>query len=112
EYYNSGGFYDARKRAFYIQDEWQPFDRLTLSLGLRRDDFHLNKADGSTLVDLKDNYAPRLGLTYDLWPDRSGKIRAFWGQYYLPVASNSSFRQASPEYYFRERWFYNGFDAN
>jgi len=112
EYYNSGGVYKARNRAFYIQDEWQPFDRLTLSLGLRRDDFHLNKADGSTLVDLKDNYAPRLGLTYDLWPDHSGKIRAFWGQYYLPVASNSSFRQASPELYFSERWFYDGFDEN
>jgi len=112
EYYNSGGFYKARNRAFYIQDEWQPFDRLTLSLGLRRDDFHLDKADGSTLVDLKDNYAPRLGLTYDVWPDHSGKIRAFWGRYYLPVASNSSFRQASPELYYSEQWFYDGFDDN
>jgi len=112
EYYNSGGNYDAQNRAFYIQDEWQPFDRLTLSLGLRRDDFALDKADGSPLVDLDENYAPRLGATYELWPDRSGKVRAFWGRYFLPVASNSSFRQASPELYFRERWYYDGFDAN
>jgi len=112
EYYNSGGNYDATNRAFYIEDEWQPLDRLTLNLGLRRDDFKLDKADGTTLVNLKENYAPRLGLTYDLWPDRSGKIKAFWGQYFLPVASNSSFRQASPELYFRERWTYNGFNAD
>lgn len=111
EYLNTGGSYDARNRAFYIQDEWQPVDGLTLSLGLRRDDFYLSKADGSTLVDLDENYAPRLGLTYEVL-EGAGKFRAFYGQYYLPVASNSAFRQASPELYFRERWYYDGFDAN
>lgn len=111
-YYTSGGGFDAKNRAFYIQDEWQPIDRLTLSLGLRRDDFGLSKGDGSPLVDLDENYAPRLGLEYEVWPDRSGKIRAFYGQYFLPVASNTAFRQASPEVYFRERWNYAGFDGN
>jgi len=111
-YYNSGGFYDATNRAFYIQDEWKPIDGLTLSFGLRRDDFKLEKADGSTLVKLDENYAPRFGLTYDLWPDNSGKFKAFWGQYFLPVASNTAFRQASPEIYFSERYRYTGFDGN
>lgn len=112
EYYNSGGVYKAQNRSFYIQDEWDVTDRLTLNLGLRRDDFKLDKADGTNLVDLGENYAPRLGGTYELFEDHSGKIRFFWGQYYLPVASNSSFRQASPELYYKERWFYNGFDGN
>ncbi|HTM95884.1 MAG TPA: TonB-dependent receptor, partial [Croceibacterium sp.] len=112
EYYNSGGLYDAKNRAFYIQDEWNVTDRLTLNLGLRRDDFKLSKADGSKLVDLGENYAPRIGATYEMWDDHSGKIKAFWGRYFLPVASNSSFRQASPELYFRERWYYNGFDGD
>lgn len=112
EYYNSGGLYDATNRAFYIEDEWNVTDRLTLNLGLRRDDFKLSKADGSNLVDLDENYAPRIGATYDLFDDHSGKIKAFWGRYFLPVASNSSFRQASPELYIRERWYYDGFDAN
>ena len=111
-YYNTGGSFDATNQAFYIQDEWQPFDRLTLNLGLRRDDFKLFKTDGSILVDLKDNYAPRLGAEYEIWPDRSGKLKAFWGQYYLPVASNTAFRQASEELYFRERFNYDGFDSN
>jgi outer membrane receptor protein involved in Fe transport len=112
EYYNSGGLYDATNRAFYIEDEWNLTDRLTLNLGLRRDDFKLSKADGSNLVDLDENYAPRIGATYELFDDHSGKIKAFWGRYFLPVASNSSFRQASPELYIRERWYYNGFDGN
>lgn len=112
EYYNSGGNYEARNRAFYIQDEWNVTDRLTFNLGLRRDDFSLDKADGTPLVDLDKNYAPRIGATYEMWEDHSGKFKAFWGRYFLPVASNSSFRQASPELYFRERYFYNGFDEN
>jgi len=112
EYYNSGGLYDATNRAFYIEDEWNVTDRLTLNIGLRRDDFKLSKADGSNLVDLDENYAPRIGATYDLFDDHSGKIKAFWGRYFLPVASNSSFRQASPELYIRERWYYDGFDGN
>ena len=111
-YYNTGGTFDATNKAFYIQDEWQPTDRLTLSLGLRRDDFSLNKGDGSLLVDLDENYAPRIGATYELWDDHSGKIKAFYGQYFLPIASNTAFRQASPELYFRERWNYNGFNSD
>jgi outer membrane receptor protein involved in Fe transport len=111
-YYNTGGTFDATNRAFYIQDEWQPFDRLTLSLGVRRDDFKLSKSDGSDLIKLDENYAPRIGATYDVWPDRSGKIRAFYGQYFLPVASNTAFRQASPEVYFRERFEFDGWDGS
>jgi len=111
-YYNTGGTFDATNKAFYIQDEWQPIDRLTLSLGLRRDDFSLNKGDGSPLVDLDENYAPRLSATYEAWGDRSGKFRVFYGQYFLPIASNTAFRQASPELYFRERFNYSGFDSD
>lgn len=111
-YYNTGGIFEATNKAFYIQDEWTPIDRLTLNLGLRRDDFSLNKGDGSLLVELKENYAPRIGATYEAWGDRSGKFRAFYGQYFLPIASNTAFRQASPELYFRERFNYSGFDSD
>lgn len=109
-HYNAGGMFDARNRAFYIQDEWRPIDGLTLSLGLRRDDFRVSKADGSELANLDENYGLRFGATYDVL-EGAGKIKAFWGQYYLPIASNTSFRQASPEVYFRERWHYDGFDG-
>ena len=111
-YYNTGGTFKAKNQAFYIQDEWRLTPRLTLNLGLRRDDFGLDKADGSTLVSLKENYAPRLSAEYRLWDDESGKIKAFWGRSFLPVASNTAYRQASAEYYFREKWFYDGVDAN
>ena len=111
-YFNSGGSFDSSNRAFYIQDEWDVTDRLTLNLGLRRDDFKVNKADGSLLVELKENYAPRLGFTYDLWSEQQGKVFGYFGQYYLPIASNTAFRQAGSEYFFRERFELLGLDSN
>ncbi len=82
-----------------------------MSLGLRRDDFGVDKADGTPLVRLDKNYAPRLGATYNLWDDDSGRIYGSFGQYYLPVASNTAYRQASAEFYFNELYTYTGFTA-
>ena len=111
-YFNSGGTFDAKNTAFYIQDEWDITDRLTVSAGVRRDDFSVDRADGVELVNLDKNYAPRLGLTYDVWPDQSGRFKAFYGVYYLPVASNTAFRMTGYEYYIRERYEIDGIGAN
>lgn len=111
-YFNGGGGFEARNRAFYIQDEWKPIDRLTLNLGLRRDDFKLDKPGGSPYIDLPENYAPRVGFTYNLWANEQGKVFGSYGRYFLPIASNTAFRQASPELFIRERFNYNGFLAN
>ena len=111
-YYNTGGSFDAQNSAFYIQDEWNVTDRLTLNLGLRRDDFSLTKPGGAEYIDLPKNYAPRLGASYEMWEDGSGKLFGSYSHYYLPVASNTAFRQASPELFFRERFFYDGFTAD
>lgn len=114
-YFNSGGSFGAQNRAFYLQDEWDVTDRLTINLGVRRDDFKLDKPDGSQYVDLPENYAPRFGFTYDIGADKQGKFFGSYGQYFLPVASNTAFRQAAQEYFFRERFNYNPnvpFDAN
>ncbi len=109
-YFNSGGTFNAKNKAFYIQDEWEVTDRLTLNLGLRRDDFGVDRADGVGLVRLKENYSPRLGLTYDVVED--GQFKAFYGTYYLPVASNTAFRMTGYEYYIRERYVAAGVDSS
>ena len=108
-YFNSGGEFTSTNRAFYIQDEWSVTDRLTLNLGLRRDDFQVNKADGSTFVELEENYAPRLGFSYDVGD--MGEVYGYYGQYFLPVASNTAFRFAGGEYFIRQRFNYSGFDS-
>ena len=107
-YFNSGGGFKAENRAFYIQDEWKPTDRLTLNIGVRRDDFGLDKPGGAPYIDLPKNYAPRLAATYDLWENSNGRVFGSYSQYFLPVASNTAFRQASPELFVRERFNYVG----
>jgi outer membrane receptor protein involved in Fe transport len=107
-YFNSGGGFEAQNKAFYIQDEWKVTDRLTLNLGVRRDDFALDKPGGSPYINLPKNYAPRIAGTYDLWENSNGRIFGSYSQYFLPVASNTAFRQASPELFIRERFNYAG----
>ncbi len=110
-YYNSAGSFKGRNQAIYLQDEWKVTDRLTVNAGIRRDNFQVNSITGEPYINLKNNWAPRIGMTYDLWSDKRGRLKAFYGQYYLPLASNTAFRQSGREYYFRERYQLLGFDA-
>lgn len=110
-YFNTGGSFKARNRAYYIEDEWKPTDRLTLNFGLRRDDFDINKPSGNPLAILEKNYAPRVGFEYKMLPDKSGRLFGSYGWYYLPIASNTAFRQGAPSLYFRQRYHLAGVDA-
>lgn len=110
-YYSAGGSFKAKNVAYYAQDEWKLSDKLTVNLGVRRDDFGVKKPDGTKLVQLDKNYAPRLGFTYDLWGNKKGSFYGSYGWYFLPVASNTSYRQASGELFFNEWYNYNGVSA-
>jgi outer membrane receptor protein involved in Fe transport len=103
-HYNAGGTFDAENTAYYIQDEWQLTDRLTLNLGIRRDNFSVSRADGVEFISLEDNDGLRLGASYDLFGDGSGTLYASFSQYFLPVASNTAYRMTGFEEYFREYW--------
>jgi len=111
-HYNTGGFFKAENIGYYIQDEWKVNNKLTLNLGYRIDEFNNFTADGSQFIDFNGLGAPRVGFSYDPAGDGVSRFFGFYGTYYLPVASNTAFRQGSQEYYFREYWTYTGIDAN
>ncbi|NOX81486.1 MAG: TonB-dependent receptor [Alphaproteobacteria bacterium] len=106
-YFNSGGSFEAENTAFYIQDEWDVTDRLTLNLGVRLDQFSNFTADGSQFIDFNKEIGPRLGFSYDVFGDGRGKFFGNYGVYYLPVASNTAFRQGAQEFFFREFWTFD-----
>jgi outer membrane receptor protein involved in Fe transport len=93
----SGGTFKSENMAFYIQDDWDVTDRLNLSLGVRNDRFKNFNAQGEAFTDLKNQWAPRLGVNYDLFGDETTKLTAFYGRYYLPVAANTNIRLAGEE---------------
>ena len=111
-YFNSGGSFTSTNIAYYFQDEWQVSDRLTVNLGIRLDQFNNFTADGSQFVDFNKEFGPRVGFSYDVFGDGRSKFFANYGVYYLPVASNTAFRQGAQEYFFREFWTFSSIGAN
>lgn len=108
--YNSGGTFESQNTAFYIQDNWDITDRLQLSLGVRNDRFKNLNASGNPFTDIKNQWAPRLGATYDVFGDRRTKLSAFFGRYFLPVAANTNIRLAGDELFTEQFFSFTGMD--
>ena len=98
---------------FFFDDQWSPFKRLTLNLGLRYDHMTAKFGPGQMLEqpltpeawkeDLTvtrdrqgsgnlfnfKNVSPRIGLSYALTSDRKTVFRASFGRYYTPIGVES-----------------------
>ena len=92
--------------AFFAQDTWSLNDRLTLNLGFRfgrqrayymsseltpyfSEFFPTGTIESQTLVTW-NNFAPRLGLTYDLTGQGKTVLKAHYGRYYNNIADTLS----------------------
>ncbi|MGC2236422.1 MAG: carboxypeptidase regulatory-like domain-containing protein [Pyrinomonadaceae bacterium] len=79
------GDVSSANKAFYIQDKWQPINRLTFNLGIRAESENVPSFTPSS-PDLKfgwgDKLAPRLGVAFDLTGDGKTKVSAFYGWFY------------------------------
>jgi hypothetical protein len=72
-------------QGIFIQDKWQPTNRLTLNLGVRFEAENLPTFNGiPSGVDFgwTDKIAPRLGFAYDIFGDGKSKVFASYGQFY------------------------------
>jgi len=107
--FNTGEF-DIENTGFFIQDDWAITDRLNLSLGVRNDKFDNKNAAGKSFLLSEDQIAPRLGLSYDLHGDKTTKLTAFYGRYYLPIAGNTNIRLAGGEDFTQEFYSYTSRD--
>ncbi|MBB5738364.1 MAG: TonB-dependent receptor [Brevundimonas aurantiaca] len=112
EVYDNSGSWTSTQNAWYVQDSWEVTDRLTLNLGVRGESFENANINGETFVDIKNQIAPRLGATFDVFGDRQAKLFGFYGRYYLPVAVNTNQRLAGRELYFRDTYNLNVLNGN
>lgn len=90
-----GGNFSSDLTAYYIEDEWQFNDNLVFYLGLRKDQLTNKGATGVVFADFDQDWAPRLGLSWDPTGSGLNKLYSTWGRYYLPIANNTNFRVAS-----------------
>lgn len=103
-YRNEGGF-ETKQRAIYLQDAWSLLDnRVNLQLGVRNDSFKNYAVSGEQYYKSGDQWAPRLGASIDVFGDQRTRVNAFYGRYYLPIATNTNIRLGGAELFYRQRF--------
>jgi hypothetical protein len=77
--------------AMFLQDRWAVLSNLSINYGVRWEMQDMRDLMGKRAIFIKDNVAPRVGISYD-WTDE-GRSRAYasYGWFYqpLPLALNS-----------------------
>jgi hypothetical protein len=104
--------------SFFVQDQWKAGDRLTINAGVRYEDqalvgtiAQLTTLDGQTLDEfhLKNNWAPRLGVVYDVLGSGRSRLYANWGRFFARIPNDLAARALSADEGFTRGDY---FDAN
>jgi len=78
--------------AVYLQDRYRIGTNLTLDLGVRWERQEMYHADGSVALDLKKNWAPRVGFVWDPKGNGSSKVYVSWGYFYETIPMDMAIR--------------------
>jgi len=81
---------------FFVQDQWRVGNRLTINPGLR---YEQETMSGTLVSDfkLKNNWAPRIGATFDPVGDGRSKIFGNFGIFYARVPNDLAARALSAD---------------
>ncbi|HEX3580438.1 MAG TPA: TonB-dependent receptor, partial [Thermoanaerobaculia bacterium] len=85
-----------RNMTAYLQDKWT-LTNVTVNAGIRWDRQQIIDAAGVTQIDMKKDYAPRLGVIWDPKGDHSEKFYASYGRYYEEIPMDLVIRSFSYE---------------
>lgn len=106
---DNGGSFKVKQTAFYAQDSWEVADNLTLTFGIRNETFDNRNANDETFIKVTNQWAPRLGVTWDPTGSGSDRVTAFFGRYFMPIAANTNIRMSGAETFIQEYLRHNGF---
>lgn len=100
----------VEQTAFYLKDRWQVSDNVLLELGVRNEQFTNYNDTRDAFVDIKNQWAPRLGAMWDVFGDSSTKLYASAGRYHLALPNNVARRGAGSAVNTSEAFVYTGVD--
>jgi hypothetical protein len=100
----------TRQEAYYFQDVWQATQNLQLNIGVRNDHYINNNDLGKPFVNMKNQWEPRLGFSWDVNGDSSFKIYGNLGRYYLALPNSVAKRAANRSTYLYTNYNYTGID--
>ena len=85
----------GRAHAAYFNDSWQMNRRLTLSMGLRWEQWKM--VGSGSQYTFTDNWAPRVGVSIDPFGDRKTKVFGNFGRYNYQTPLDAAVRSLSGE---------------
>ena len=100
----------VEQQAFYIEDNWQVSDTFLAYLGARWDTFENFNGEGEAYVKIENQFAPRLGFSWDVNGDSTWKVYGNAGRYALPLTSSVAVRGASISLFTRQNFNFTGVD--
>jgi len=76
----------------FVQDSWNLLDKVTVNLGVRYDSQYVFGNDGKVALALPLEFAPRVGIVYDITQQGRSKIYANFARYYESIPLDMSDR--------------------
>jgi len=110
QYYTHFADVEVEQSSQYIEDRWQVNNNLLLSLGLRNEQFTNYNGDHVSFVSQRNQLAPRLGASWDVFGDSTLKVFGNAGRYHLAPPNNVAVRGAAASLYTQEYFTYTGTD--
>ena len=94
--FNSERATPQKYSTFFVQDTWKIGNRLTFNPGLR---YEQEKLGGTIITDfeLKNNWAPRIGATFDATGDGRTKVYGNYGRFYARIPNDLAARALSAD---------------
>ena len=116
-YVSRGVFVEATsskvdQTAYFIEDAWNITDNFLVKLGVRNDKFVNMNNLGQPYVINDNQWAPRLGFSWDINGDHTSKLYGNAGRYFLALPPSVAIRGASASTNTVEYFNYTGINAN
>ncbi len=84
-------------QAYFVQDKWAITPKWNLTAGVRLDETAIKDQFGATVINLKDEWSPRLGLVWDFKGKGQDKAYVSFSRYYEQVPLDLVIRSFSIE---------------